>query len=82
VVAATLLLLAVFLQLRFGAGPRWAAFAVLAALAAQVSRGFHGVARLPAGLAAPNAGAALLGGQCREPETPSLPIFTRADFRK
>jgi cytochrome c oxidase assembly protein subunit 15 len=51
VVATTLLLLSVFFALRgLGSGPRWAALAVLAALATQISIGvFHGPARLPAG---------------------------------
>ena len=62
-VAGTLLLLAVFFALRgLGAGPRWAALAVLAALAAQVSIGVFMVLRaFPLELAAAhNAGAALL----------------------
>jgi len=63
VVAGTLLLLAVFFALRgLGPGPRWAALAVLAALAAQVSIGVFMVLRaFPLELAAAhNAGAALL----------------------
>ena len=62
-VAATLLLLAAFSSLRgLGAGPRWAALAVLAALAAQLSVGVFMVLRaFPLELAAAhNAGAALL----------------------
>jgi cytochrome c oxidase assembly protein subunit 15 len=63
VVAGTLLLLAVFSALRgLGAGPRWAALAVFAALAAQISIGVFMVLRaFPLELAAAhNAGAALL----------------------
>ncbi len=63
VVASGLLLIAAFLALRgLGAGPRWAALAVLAALAAQVSIGVFMVLRaFPLELAAAhNAGAALL----------------------
>jgi heme a synthase len=62
-VAATLLLLAAFSSIRgLGAGPRWAALAVLAALAAQLSVGVFMVLRaFPLELAAAhNAGAALL----------------------
>ena len=61
--AAALLLLAVFSSLRgLGAGPRWAALAVLAALVAQISIGVFMVLRgFPLELAAAhNAGAALL----------------------
>jgi cytochrome c oxidase assembly protein subunit 15 len=64
-VASTLLLLAVFAALRgLGAGPRWAALAVLAALATQISIGVFMVLRaFPLELAAAhNAGAALLVG--------------------
>ena len=75
VVAGTLLLLAVFFALRgLGAGPRWAALAVLAALGAQVFIGVFMVLRaFPLELAAAhNAGAALLVGHgAVEPETPS-----------
>jgi cytochrome c oxidase assembly protein subunit 15 len=63
VVATTLLLIAVFFAIRgLGAGPRWAAFAVLVALAAQISIGVFMVLRaFPLELAAAhNAGAALL----------------------
>ena len=63
VVATTLLLLAVFFSLRgLGAGPRWAALAVLAALATQLSIGVFMVLRaFPLEIAAShNAGAALL----------------------
>lgn len=63
VVASGLLLLAVFFAFRgLGAGPRWAALAVLAALAAQISIGVFMVLRaFPLDLAAAhNAGAALL----------------------
>jgi len=63
VLTATLLLLAAFFSLRgLGAGPRWAALAVLAALAAQLSVGVFMVLRaFPLELAAAhNAGAALL----------------------
>ena len=63
VVAGTLLLLAVLSALRgLGAGPRWAALAVFAALAAQISIGVFMVLRaFPLELAAAhNAGAALL----------------------
>jgi heme a synthase len=63
VVATTLLLLAVFFAIRgLGTGPRWAALAVLAALAAQVSIGVFMVLRaFPLEFAAAhNAGAALL----------------------
>ncbi|HEU4779429.1 MAG TPA: COX15/CtaA family protein [Steroidobacteraceae bacterium] len=63
VVAGALLLLAAFFALRgLGAGPRWAALAVLAALAAQISIGVFMVLRaFPLDLAAAhNAGAALL----------------------
>jgi len=63
VLAATLLLLAAFSSIRgLGAGPRWAALAVLAALAAQLSVGVFMVLRaFPLELAAAhNAGAALL----------------------
>jgi cytochrome c oxidase assembly protein subunit 15 len=63
VVASVLLLLAAFFALRgLGSGPRWAAFAVLAALAAQISIGVFMVLRaFPLELAAAhNAGAALL----------------------
>jgi cytochrome c oxidase assembly protein subunit 15 len=63
VLTATLLLLAAFSSLRgLGAGPRWAALAVLAALAAQLSVGVFMVLRaFPLELAAAhNAGAALL----------------------
>jgi cytochrome c oxidase assembly protein subunit 15 len=63
VLAATLLLLAVFSSLRgLGTGPRWAALAVLAALATQISIGVFMVLRgFPLELAAAhNAGAALL----------------------
>jgi heme a synthase len=63
VAAGGLLLLAAFLALRgLGAGPRWAALAVVAALAAQVSIGVFMVLRaFPLELAAAhNAGAALL----------------------
>ena len=65
VVAGTLLLLAVFFAFRgLGAGPRWAALAVLAALGAQVFIGVFMVLRaFPLELAAAhNAGAALLVG--------------------
>ncbi len=65
VLAGTLLLLAVLFALRgLGSGPRWAALAVLAALAAQVSIGVFMVLRaFPLELAAAhNAGAALLVG--------------------
>jgi len=61
--ASALLLLAVFSALRgLGAGPRWAALAVVAALAAQISIGVFMVLRaFPLELAAGhNAGAALL----------------------
>ena len=63
VVAGTLLLLAAFFAFRgLGAGPRWAALAVLAALGAQVFIGVFMVLRaFPLELAAAhNAGAALL----------------------
>jgi cytochrome c oxidase assembly protein subunit 15 len=62
VLAATLLLLAAFSSLRLGPGPRRAALAVLAALAAQISIGVFMVLRgFPLELAAAhNAGAALL----------------------
>jgi cytochrome c oxidase assembly protein subunit 15 len=63
VVAGVLLLLAGFLAMRgLGSGPRWAALAVLAALAAQISIGVFMVLRaFPLELAAAhNAGAALL----------------------
>jgi len=65
VLAGTLLLLAVFFAIRgLGAGPRWTALAVLAALAAQISIGVFMVLRaFPLELAAAhNAGAALLVG--------------------
>ena len=63
VVATALLLLAAFFSLRgLGTGPRWAALAVLAALALQISIGVFMVLRaFPLPLAAAhNAGAALL----------------------
>ena len=63
VLAGTLLLIAVFFSVRgLGSGPRWAAIAVLAALAAQISIGVFMVLRaFPLELAAAhNAGAALL----------------------
>jgi heme a synthase len=63
VLTAALLLLAIFSSLRgLGAGPRWAALAVLAALATQISIGVFMVLRgFPLELAAAhNAGAALL----------------------
>jgi len=63
VAATILLLLAVFAALRgLGRGPRWAAVAVLAALALQISVGVFMVLRaFPLELAAAhNAGAALL----------------------
>ena len=62
VLAASLLLLAAFSSLRLGPGPRRAALAVLAALAAQISIGVFMVLRgFPLELAAAhNAGAALL----------------------
>jgi cytochrome c oxidase assembly protein subunit 15 len=63
VLAGTMLLLAALFALRgLGSGPRWAALAVLAALAAQVSIGVFMVLRaFPLELAAAhNAGAALL----------------------
>jgi cytochrome c oxidase assembly protein subunit 15 len=62
VAASGLLLLAAFCALRLGPGPRWAALAVLAALAAQISIGVFMVLRaFPLELAAAhNAGAALL----------------------
>ncbi|MEO8018027.1 MAG: COX15/CtaA family protein [Pseudomonadota bacterium] len=63
VVAGTALLLAVLFAIRgLGAGPRWAALAVLAALATQISIGVFMVLRaFPLELAAAhNAGAALL----------------------
>ena len=65
VVASVLLLLAAFLALRgLGSGPRWAALAVIAALALQISIGVFMVLRaFPLELAAAhNAGAALLVG--------------------
>lgn len=63
VLASALLLLAAFLAFRgLGAGPKWAALAVIAALAAQISIGVFMVLRaFPLELAAAhNAGAALL----------------------
>jgi cytochrome c oxidase assembly protein subunit 15 len=65
VLAGTLLLLAALFAVRgLGSGPRWAALAVLAALAAQISIGVFMVLRaFPLELAAAhNAGAALLVG--------------------
>jgi cytochrome c oxidase assembly protein subunit 15 len=65
VLAGLLLLMAVFFSVRgLGPGPRWAALAVLAALAAQISIGVFMVLRaFPLELAAAhNAGAALLVG--------------------
>jgi cytochrome c oxidase assembly protein subunit 15 len=65
VVASALLLVAAFLALRgLGSGPRWAALAVVAALALQIGIGVFMVLRaFPLELAAAhNAGAALLVG--------------------
>jgi cytochrome c oxidase assembly protein subunit 15 len=64
VVASTLLLLAAFLAMRLGPGPRWAGVLVIAALALQVSIAVFMVLRaFPLELAAAhNAGAALLVG--------------------
>jgi cytochrome c oxidase assembly protein subunit 15 len=85
-VATTLLLLAVFFAIRgLGSGPRWAALAVLAALAAQVSIGVFMVLRaFPLELAAAhNAGAALLVAATVLLNRKLRPVsdFPRADFR-
>jgi len=79
-VTTLLMLFAVFSAFRLGSGPRWAAFAVLAALALQLSIGVFMVLRaFPLPLAAAhNAGAALLVGATVLLNRKLRPI---ADFR-